>query len=219
MFWFLILNFFVVVVVAVVTGGLWYRACVCVCFTAQSQLPRGETALRVFAQQVGPHQEANSRFWPASSPGLELRAQHANFTNQYWERSVEPGGGVQLAVKTSSVTASRTALPPTSLPPLFLCPASCFIPSYFSDLWFHWLHYCLHSWWPPPPSFAFFMVFCFFSISSCGISNHWTSGRGCLHVWRGLGKKKLFLTLKDFIFRQKKNKKKYFRASQNINNI
>lgn len=57
-----------------------YMMCVFVLFIEQSQLPRGETALRVFAQQVGPHQAADSRFWPATGAGLELRAQHTKST-------------------------------------------------------------------------------------------------------------------------------------------
>lgn len=65
-----------------------------VCFKAQPQLPWRETAMRVPAQQVGPHQAANSWFRPAQSQGLVLRAQQHNiFTYQYWNWSVEPGGG------------------------------------------------------------------------------------------------------------------------------
>lgn len=95
---------------------------VCVCFTAQSQLPRGETALRVPAQQVGPHQAANSGFWRAQSQGLVLTARHTSS-----QISIESacrtrrGGGVsdRLLFKTPSVTASRTVLPPHHQP-LFL---------------------------------------------------------------------------------------------------
>lgn len=38
-------------------------------FTAH-QLPRGEAALQVPAQQVSPHQAANIWFWPAQSPAV-----------------------------------------------------------------------------------------------------------------------------------------------------
>lgn len=49
----------------------WCHVCVS---TAQPQLPRGETALWVPAQQVGPHQAAHRRFWPAQISDLVLRA-------------------------------------------------------------------------------------------------------------------------------------------------
>jgi len=46
---------------------IYYVSCVVVVSTAQPQLPRGEAALRVPAQQAGPHQAANSRFRPEPS--------------------------------------------------------------------------------------------------------------------------------------------------------
>lgn len=68
-----------------------------------------------------------------------------------------------------------------------------------------------------PPFFL--LSFCFFSMSSCGTWHHWTSGRGCLHVWRGFGEKTstLLTFLKDFFFRhKKKNKKSTFEHQKNI---
>lgn len=52
-----------VLCVLAAAGGLTVCAFVlCVLCTGQPKLPRGEAALRVFAQQVGPHQAADSRF-------------------------------------------------------------------------------------------------------------------------------------------------------------
>lgn len=112
---------------------VWYY--VCVCFTAQPQLPRGETALRVPAQQVGPHQAANSWFWPAQRPGLVLRAQHTTSLLISIENAASNQEGVSnwLLFNTPSVTASTTAPhPPLFLPFSFSHHPSSFLPS-FSD--------------------------------------------------------------------------------------
>lgn len=52
----------------------------------------------------------------------EHSTQH--LTNQYWERSVEPGGGVQLAVILTplQLLPPQQSCPPTSLPSLFPFP-------------------------------------------------------------------------------------------------
>lgn len=103
--------------------------CVFFLFIEQSQLPWGEATLRVFAQQVGPHQAADSRFWPATGSGLELRAQHTKSTLISIESGVtNQVGRVQRAVGTpptplsyclrnSSVSSTSTPSPP---PPMVL---------------------------------------------------------------------------------------------------
>lgn len=140
-------------------AGVWYY--VCVCFTAQPQLPRGETALRVPAQQVSPHQAANSWFWPAQSPGLVLRAQHTSSLISI-EKGVlnqERVSNWLLFINTPSVTASTTAPPP---PPIFL-PVSFLIILFHSLLLFQSLiplasllpAILIILLWLYPPSFAF----------------------------------------------------------------
>lgn len=176
-----------------------YMMCVFVLFIEQSQLPRGETALRVFAQQVGPHQAADSRFWPATGAGLELRAQHTKSTLISIESGVtNQVGGVCLDPPLPSVTASRSTLaprpqlhpPPPPLPsPLSMLLPHSFLLSFSSiplALLLPAIMKILLGLYPSRPLFLFYF-FCFyfiFSLSSCGISNHWTSGRGYLHVWR-----------------------------------
>lgn len=150
-----------------------YMMCVFVLFIEQSQLPRGETALRVFAQQVGPHQAADSRFWPATGAGLELRAQHTKSTLISIESGVtnQVGGGC-LDPPLPSVTASRSALAPRPQlhppPPPLPSPCSRLIPSSFPSLQFHWLCYCLQSWksyldFTLPALFFYFIFFAFIS--------------------------------------------------------
>lgn len=204
-----------------------YMMCVFVLFIEQSQLPRGETALRVFAQQVGPHQAADSRFWPATGAGLELRAQHTKSTLISIESGVtnQVGGCVWTPLSPQLLPPDQLWLPDlNSTHSPLPSPCSCLIPSSFPSLQFHWLCYCLQSWksyldFTLPALFFLFYFFCFyfiFSLSSCGISNHWTSGRGYLHVWRffffgvGEGFNSSDL-LKGFIIKaKKKEQKKYF---------
>lgn len=124
----------------VIVSGVWE----CWCFTGQSQLPRGEAALRVFAQQVGPHQEANSRFWPAQGPGMVLTAQHTPSRISI-ENSMLNQEGVSnwLLLKNPFSHCLHTTLPPTTPTSLFSFPAS-FLPPFL--VLFHWLHYCLRLW-------------------------------------------------------------------------
>lgn len=148
--------------------------CVFVLFIEQSQLPRGETALRVFAQQVGPHQAADSRFWPATGAGLELRAQHTKSTLISIESGVTNqvgGGSVCLDPPTPSVTASRSSLAPRpqllSLPPLH-APAS-FLPPFLLFNSTGFVIACNHenpTWTLPPPSRPLFLILFFFAFIS-----------------------------------------------------
>lgn len=206
--------------------------CVCVLFIEQSQLPRGETALRVFAQQVGPHQAADSRFWPAPGTGLELRARHTISTLI----SIESGVTNQVVGASNMLSGPP---PPQLLPPeqLWLpdfnssplpshAPVSFLSPFLlFNSTGFVFACNLENLCWTlpfPPYVFLFFCFFfafiLFFSLSSCGISNHWTSGRGYLHVWSfffffflgwegGFNSSDL---LKGFIIKAKKRTKKVF---------
>lgn len=205
-----------------------YMMCVFVLFIEQSQLPRGETALRVFAQQVGPHQAADSRFWPATGAGLELRAQHTKSTLISIESGVtnQVGGCVwtpsPLSYCLQINSGSPTSTPPTPTPtPLSMLLPHSFLLSFSSiplALLLPAIMKILLGLYPSRPLFLFYF-FCFyfiFSLSSCGISNHWTSGRGYLHVWRfcffsGWGRASTLLTFwRALLLRQKKRTKKVF---------
>lgn len=53
-------------------------------FTAQPQLPGREAALRVSAQQTGPHKALDSWLWPTQSPVLVLNAARGFFSSVLW---------------------------------------------------------------------------------------------------------------------------------------
>lgn len=198
--------------------------CVCAlfCFTAQPKLPWGETALRVPAQQVGPHQAANSWFWPAQSPVLVLRAQYTSSLISI-ENGVTNQEGVSnwLLFNTPSVTARTTATPPTFFPSHFLFhhPSS-FLPSFpiFDSTGFIVACNLENPLWLNPPIFCFLFYFIFSQWAP--VEFHATGqveGAACMCEWvwgENLNSSNL---LKDFIFRQKKKEqKKYFWASQKI---
>lgn len=195
--------------------------CVCVCLTAQPQLPRGETTLRVPAQQVGPHQAANSWFWPAQGSVLVLRAQHTTSSLISIEKGVSNQEGVSnwlLFINTPSVTASaRAPLPPPLLLPFSHHPFS-FLASFF-DLWFHWLHCCLQP-WKSHFEFTPHLLLSLFLLNELLWNfiplDQWQGLPACV---KGFGEKTSTLLNFEGLHLQakKKEQKKYFWASENIN--